>query len=113
MIEKFIPISGKLLAEPIDTFEEKFGNLIIPKERVRDNLKRFKILKKGIPLKSKCFVKGKEKEHEEIIEKVFKMYEKVEEGDVIIINPLSGTEITLNGKIYYILQLFDIVAKEK
>lgn len=108
----FKPIVNKILAEPLYENVRYEGGILIPVDRVRENLKRLKVLAKGDLIISENFVKGKEKEHNKINEKIIKLYDKVNKDDIVIIKPFAGTEIRLKGKTYFIIQFLDIIAKE-
>ena len=108
----YIPIAGKFLATPLYKKESFKKRVIESGSQKRDDLKLFKIEKLGKPIDFKhCFQKGKNKQQKELVKTSFYLYNKLKEGDIVAIVIGAGTELILNGKVQYILQLFDIVAK--
>lgn len=109
----FIPVAGKILAKEIPSKELISTKVEIFTKNIRENMRFFKIEKKAPFLKTNFILKDKKKQikHKELIDKNFKAYSSIKEGDIVVIKELAGTEILLEGKSYFILQPLDIVAK--
>lgn len=109
----FIPIAGKILATELPTTFIQKHKLELFENNKRETKNIFKIEKKGAFLEVEFPLKDEEKEtiQKELIEENRKTYNKIKEGDTVVIRPLAGTEILLEGRTYFILQPTDILLK--